>query len=161
MSISLKTLKILQILFLNLDTRYTANLLFYDGGIYLEGQLYGSDYPLETLWRVWDTQVYGINCIQPVLWSIKHTFCKSYHTCAKCKFKTTHCKLKIFERWFIFFFQGNLLLDHIFQSDFGMVLTGNNSENDERNLHLTASGNIFSYFKKSIKQKKWLSSTIL
>lgn len=45
----------LQILYLNLDTRYTANLLFYDGGIYLEGQLYGSDYPLETVWRVWDT----------------------------------------------------------------------------------------------------------
>ena len=62
-SIPQKTLKMLQILYLNLDTRYTANLLFYDGGIYLEGQLYGSDYPLETLWRVWDTQVYGINCI--------------------------------------------------------------------------------------------------
>ncbi|XP_023349411.1 uncharacterized protein LOC111718132 [Eurytemora carolleeae] len=74
-----------------IDTRYTANLLFYDGGIYLEGQLYGSDYPLETVWRVWDTQ-------------------------------------------------GNLLLDYIFQSDFGMVLTGNNSENNETNLHLTASG---------------------
>ena len=47
-----------------LDTKYTANLLFYDGGIYLEGQLYGSDYPLETLWRVWDLQVEIIKLTQ-------------------------------------------------------------------------------------------------
>ena len=49
-----------------------------------------------------------------------------------------------------FFFQGNLHLDYIFQSDFGMVLTGNNSENNETNLHLTASGKILSYLKWSM-----------
>jgi len=52
-----------------------------------------------------------------------------------------------------FFFQGNLLLDYVFQSDFGMLLTGNNSENNETNLHLTASGKILSYLKRSIKNK--------